>query len=126
MAVYGEEIQMVKELLTELGQSVTWYRNTNGSPADPTKPWKPSAATAVQVAVNIAFIPTNMLGYESLRALFGTVIPHGSIVGFMGQVSFTPTLKDTVLRGSEMLSIEAIDELSPNGEIVMYTVRFKR
>lgn len=125
MGVYDRQIATAKRLITKFGQSVTWQQITDGAPGDSSKPWKPGAATTVENTVDIVFLPEDRRDYEFLRALSGTSIPTGNLVGYMAATTFTPTLKDTVLRGTEKLGVKSIDPIAPNGEILLYIVRFE-
>lgn len=124
--VYATQIAAAKRLIAAKGQSVTWKSITDGAPADPTKPWKPSSSSTINYTVSIVFLPDGRVNREFIRQLNGTEIPKGRLIGLMAAVPFQPSLKDTVLRGSEVLTVEAIDPIMPNEEIIMYTVRFDR
>lgn len=52
----------------------------------------------------------------------------GTVVGYLGPVPFTPTLMDTVFRGSQNVTyaIENIVEFKPNAEqAILYVLRLK-
>jgi hypothetical protein len=59
-----------------------------------------------------------------------TDVPTGGYVGLMADYGFEPKLKDTILRGTEILTIpdkNGIDELNPAGDgVILYRVRFQK
>lgn len=125
MGQFDRAIATAARLIAKNGQVVTWRKMEDGTPPDATKPWKPAAATNTDFQVPIVFLPDNRKGYEWLAALKGTEVPKGSLTGIMAApTGFTPTIKDVVIRGGQTLAIETLDELSPNGQIIMYEIRF--
>lgn len=126
MAKFDRQIATAARLIQENGQLVTWRQIVDGAPADSDEPWKPGEQDVTDTAVYIVFLPEDRRGYEFLRALGGTTIPVGNLVGLMAAQSFTPTLKDVVLRDGTELAIRTIDALAPNGDIIMYSIGFDK
>lgn len=124
MGKFDRQIATAARLIAENGQSVTWRRITDGAPPDPGKPWKPGASAFIDSTVRIVFLPEDGRGFEFLRLFGDTEVPKGKLVGLMAATSFVPTIKDSVIRAGVALAIEAINPLSPNGETILYTVRF--
>ena len=124
MAVFQRQIDTAKRLIVKNGQIVVWRSLSDGAPGDAAKPWKPGAGTFVDYNVSIAFLPENRVGYEWLARLANTEIAEGSGYGLMHVVPFAPDLKDIVLKPGAPLRITSIDPLAPNGEVILYTVRF--
>jgi hypothetical protein len=125
MGVFDEEIQLALDLIEENGQFVVWRKLTNGVDPDPEKPWEPGQATYVDNNVSIVFLPVDREGQESLHYMQNTEIATASLLGLMASVPFEPAEKDIVLRDSKELVIMSIDELSPNGQKILYELRFK-
>lgn len=126
MGEYDRAIATAQRLIAKKGMSVTWEQRANGEPADPDKPWRPAAAEPTNKTVSIVFLPYNRENQKFLSLLAGTEVPRGEEYGLMGAVDFEPTLKDTVLRGSQRLGVETIDVLAPSGQPILYTIGFMR
>lgn len=124
MAVYARQIATAKRLITAKGKAVTWRSNSDGAPGDASQPWKPGATAAIDYLVSIVFLPENRVGYEWLVRMTNSEIPEGSGYGLMHAVTFEPTLKDVVIKDGKELRIASIDPLAPNGEVILYTLRF--
>ena len=123
MGRYDRQIATAARLVSKYGQPVTWRRVADGAPADPLKPWKPTAATNTDVTVDMVFVPKGK-NSEFLALMKGTEVPKGELVGYMAAQSFTPTLKDLVIRDGVALSVCSIDPIAPNGDVILYTVSF--
>jgi len=124
MAVYDRQTALATRLITAKGQTVTWRKVTDGAAGDSSKPWKPGASVNTDHTVVIVFLPDNSKDREQLRFANGSSVPEGNLVGYMAATTFTPTLKDVVIRGTEKIGLVGIEPLSPNGEIIMYRLRF--
>lgn len=124
MSEYDRAIATAQRLIAKKGMSVTWKQLTNGTPADPDKPWRPGATEHTDKTVNIVFFPYNRENQKFLALLTGTEVPKGEEYGLMGAVDFTPTLKDTIVRNGETLAVETINLLAPAGDPVLYTIGF--
>jgi hypothetical protein len=126
MGEYDRQIKSALKLIAKKGQSVIWKEIRNGAPVDPAQPWKPSEQISpVEHAVKICFIP---LTKEMRESIFYSVseVPSGAVVGLMGSVNFEASLKDVVITDGKELRIENINILSPNGQVILHTVLFKK
>lgn len=123
MTVYSRQIERAQCMIDQKGQSVTW-RQIVDTP-NPTEPWKPTAGTPVDNTVKIVFFPYSLQTKKTLQFLTGTEIKSGYIYGLMASVSFTPGIKDVVIRGSKQLIIDSIDVLDPDGTPILYTIGFQ-
>lgn len=121
-------------LIEKYGQKVTWRQVRNGTPPDPELPHIPGDSVNVDFTnTPIIFLPQKNEGKESerfSRPYEGTQkrfeVHAGNIQGLMGPVSFVPTIKDVVLRGTELLRIDSIQTIQPNEEsAILYKVKFK-
>lgn len=131
MAVYSRQIATALRLIAKYGQQATWERRAPGGGTAA----KPATSVVVSRTVKIAFLP---LDREYLQTTLGkgdgSDIASGMLTGYMGQVDFVPTLKDTVVRNvngvDERYSItdrNGIEVIDPNGEgAILYIVRFVR
>ena len=125
MARFDRQVQTALKLIKKNGQAVKWRVINDPLPTDPAKPWEPAKATPIDNDVVICFLPIDRQTMETLNFIKGTEISKGSVMGLMGQTSFSPNLKDVVLREGKELRIASIDVLSPNGQVILYTVVFK-
>ena len=125
MGVYDTLTQAAIRLISQKGQTATWESKTNDAPTDPSVKWKGVPVTTVTHSPKIVFLPNERYGREMYRYFAGSDIPVGNMLGFMARVNFTPSLKDTVIRNGETLSILSITPYDPNGEgVILYTLEF--
>lgn len=127
MAEFDRSIASAKRMIQKKGQLVQWRKLSDGIPADPSKPWLPSAGGQVDTDVYICFVPVKDRATRLFFAhMTGREVAIGSLAGLMaGDVAFEPSLKDVVIRSGVQLAIDSIDLLSPNGQKVLYTIEFK-
>lgn len=127
MAVYARQIAAALRQISAKGELVTWRIPAVPTVADPTQPWiVTNGAAAVDKPVSILFLPLNRQSSQLIQYLTGTEVVVGEVYGLMGAVDFVPELTGTVIRTSgKVLAIQSIDPLSPNGEVILYTVVFK-
>lgn len=129
MGRFDRQRATAKRLIDKNGQSVVWQQRVAGVGGTPQKP---ASSTVVPNTVTVVFLPPKRETYRAFLAMLtDTEIPTGGIVGLMwGGVPFTPGMKDTVLRGTEVLSIvdqNGIEVIDPNGEgPILYLLRFTR
>jgi hypothetical protein len=124
MGVYDRQIATALRLIAAKGQAVTWQSIDNGAPADASKPWLPADAVPVEHPVSILFLPDTRSGFEWLAYLQGTEVPQGRMIGLMGAVDFTPSIRDLVVRDGKPIRPLNITPLNPNGETILYTIGF--
>lgn len=124
MARFDRQIATALRLIAKNGQVVTWQSVENAASVDPDQPWKPSGTTTTERTATICFLPINREGRETIAYLKGSGVATGSVYGLMGNVNFTPTAKDVVLRDGVEMRIENVDLLSPNGQKILYTIEF--
>ncbi len=120
MAGYERFIALAQRMIASKGQSVTFRQITDGAGVDASKPWLPTAATTVDHAVSVVFFPANRQGREVLHLMGDTEVPTGMLLGLMAAQSFAPKLKDVIVRAGRVLTVEFIDEVAPNGDVVVY------
>lgn len=122
--VYERAIATAKRMIEAKGMPCVW---TEIRPGPATAPNKPGPTISFEYPdTYLVFLPENRIGYEWLKAITGTEIPEGGGYALMAAVDFEPTLSSTITQidGTE-LQPNSIDPLSPNGEIILYTVKFK-
>ena len=122
---YDEMVEVAKELITEFGTTATW-RGINNSASNPSTPWIAGDEVITDTEVVMVFITATKESKETLRYIKGSSVPAGVVVGLMPPYSFTPALKDIVIRDGKQLTIKNIDVIKPADKIVMYTVEFNR
>jgi hypothetical protein len=126
VGTFDRQIATAKRLIAKNGQLVEWHVPTPGLPADPLKPWKPTApGTDVSHDVRIVFLPASRVNYEFIRALANSPdVIGGKSYGLMAAVDFEPSKSDYVMRDGVQYRIEYIDVISPNGEKILYRIGF--
>jgi hypothetical protein len=115
--MWDEEIDYVLEEIEQSGQLINWKQINK---VETSTPWLPTNGTAIDNDVFMCFATNAKLQYWS-----GTEIPVGMMIGLMGQVDFTPKMKDVVIRNGEELTVKQINTLAPNGVVVLYKVVFE-
>lgn len=124
MGRFDRQIETAKRLIAKNGQTVTWRKPAATTP-DVSKPWLPVAALPTDYDdVVICFLPPGRIGEELIKFVKGSEVTTGSVQGLMASVSFEPDAKDIVLRDGKTLRIKSIDPLSPNGQVILYTIEF--
>jgi len=122
--VFATQIATAQRLISKFGQSCTW-RKTAVSTPNPAKPWEMIPGVATDVTVKVVFV-SKFKEHFFLKYMANTEIPEGLFVGYMAAQSFTPAINDILIRGSETLTIQAIDIVAPNGELILYIITVKR
>ncbi len=125
MGTYDRQIASAKRMLKKYGQSITWTSLTDGDPSDSSQPWK---VTDADPSDNTAIIAFFEIGSETRKMQMyraGTEISQGVLMGYMAAQGFTPKIKDVITRDGEQYTVKNIDTLSPNGEVILYTIEFE-
>lgn len=125
MGVYDRLISTATRMINQKGQSAIWRSIVNDTPVNPDKPWEVSTVTTDN-PVKIVFLPIEEIGRYFTNYRKNTEVPTGNLAGYMAQVSFTPTLKDVVIRDGNELTIVNLTEYNPNGESILWIVEFKK
>ena len=132
MAVYSEFVALSLELITEFGESVTYWQIRDGEDDDPAMPWNGGENENTSHTVNIAFVPEKLasrhqsqLGMTS-RSNRTSNVPEGYVMGLMQPVNFEPNLKDLIYRGAVKYQIERIERIKVNSErAVLYKLSLR-
>uniref|UniRef100_A0AAU6W1F2 Head-tail joining protein n=1 Tax=Pseudomonas phage Pavpe01 TaxID=3138545 RepID=A0AAU6W1F2_9VIRU len=127
MGVYDRQVATAKRLIAKYGELVTWNSYGASVPEDPAEPWNPTDIEPDKHTVRVAFFPTGSSISQLIRFMKNGDIETGNELGYMAQVPFVPSGKDTLTRtdGSEY-RIKNIDPIDPNGEgVILYTVEFQ-
>jgi len=127
MGTFDRQIATAKRLIAKNGRTCVWRALDNGAPADANKPWIKGEETTDDNTVSIVFLPDTRSNLAFLQTLTDETINVGDDYGLMAAVDFVPTTRAqiydetgvTLLRG-----IKSVDPLSPNGEVILYTLRF--
>lgn len=125
MGVYDRQTATALRLIGKYGAAVLW-RSIDREPADPSQPWKGGPNTTTEHDATVAFFPYSIQTKALMQQLAGTDVIVGADYGLMGRVNFVPTIGDEVITGLDgrVRTVQAIDPLAPNGEIILYTIRF--
>lgn len=118
MARFDRQIATAKRLIARNGMVCKWKQITKT--AIPGSPFLTGSQSEQVYDAALCFVPASDLDY-----LIGTDVPATTVVALMGQVPFTPQLKDTVMRGTETLRVANIKPLAPNEQIILYAVVFE-
>lgn len=121
MGVFDRQIATAKRLIAKNGQNVKWLIVSNDSPTDAAKPWQVESSK-IEKTVRIAFLPVSLQGSKTKHYSQNGEIHEGSVLAYMGAVDFEPSLKDLIVRDGKNFRILDIDKLSPNGEVILYTM----
>lgn len=125
MAVYSQQIQTALRLIAAKGMAVTFRKIANGEPDNILMPWRPGVSVNTDYPVSIAFFPVGRVKNEFSHYAQDAETSISSEVGYMGQQSFIPVIKDIVIRDGREMSIKNIERLAPNGEIILYILHFE-
>jgi hypothetical protein len=121
---YAAQIALAKSLIARFGETSTYRRRVDGTPADPDKPWEPAAPTYTNTSVSAVW-----LDEEIARAT-------GEVVGEAAQVVYVPasdldgiapdTARDLLVRADgSVWTIVSVEPLNPNGEKILYLFRVR-
>lgn len=127
MGQFDRQTATATRLIAKNGRKVLWRKQTAGALPDAAKPWKPGTDAEVDYPVTVVFLPEGLQTKAFMQTLLGTDVIAGHDYGLMGAVGFVPTVKDALydLDGVTMLrTVESVDPLAPNGDVIMYTLRF--
>lgn len=127
MSIYARQIATAKRVIKKKGRACVW--NNVGNAPNAARPWKPGARNPNAHNVHIAFFnETSSKDLASLATLMGTDIVVGDDYGLMPAVSFVPTAKAEIYAadGTTLLrTVNTIDALAPNGDVILYTIKFE-
>lgn len=121
MGQFDRQIATALKLIKKNGQKVEWKQYGQNAP-DSAQPWNVVSDIEVTYQPYICFLPIDRDGKEFLVSLGRSEAVAGSMYGLMGAQPFSPNLKDTVMRDGVPLDIDSIEVLSPNGQIILYTL----
>lgn len=127
MARFDRAIATAERLIARNGQEVNWRIVKDAAAPDVLKPWKPGEAADEDKPVVICFLPIEKESRQLFTFLRGqSDVPTGYTLALMkGNVDFTPSIKDVVVRDGAILRIKSLDLLSPNGQKVLYTMELE-
>lgn len=124
MARFDRQVATAKKLIAKNGKDVIWRVPGFVTP-NPDRPWENVDVLPVDHPVRICFLPLNKEMRETIAFRRGTEVTAGSVMGYMAQVPFEPSVADKVIDGVLTYDIDSIDVLAPNGQKILYTVVFK-
>ena len=123
MGRFDDEVLMALEEIRDNGQTVTWT-TTPIIREDENEPWKQTSGQSETFTVSMVFLPINKEQQETLM-LSKEGVPDGAVMAYMAVTPFTPMPTDTVSRDGTILSIESINTLAPNGQVILHTLILK-
>lgn len=122
-----DTLEAVNEALADF-QIITYYKQTDGAPNDPNKPWLPGSASEQSFQVKGLVLPPKRKTLMSLAFMAGMEIPEGYDRGFLaGDCGFVPSLKDRFVDvNGTVYSVEWIDCLKPAGNPLLWFLGLKQ
>lgn len=127
MGVFDRQIATAKRLIGKNGRTCVWRSLDDAPPPDANKPWKKGAETSADNTVKVLFLPDTRTQLAFLQTMTDEPINIGDDYGLMAAVDFMPTTRAEVYdeAGTTLLrGLKSVTPLAPNGEIVLYTLRF--
>lgn len=131
--IYTRLAASATRMIAQYGQIVTWKQLNEGTPTDTTKPWKEGGFTAVTYNVKMLFLPNNRLFFESEHLIrmdnsrdeFDTQVA-GQEQGYLAVQSFTPKVKDVVIRDNKEYRIQSLNLYKPATIVLLWIVEFEK
>lgn len=126
MAVFAAQTARALKKIKAKGEAVIWVKQNQVTP-DANKPWRAEApvGSPTTYPVSMVFLAPGGIAQQSSEHLMsGTSVPEGGQRALMHSVTFTPELNDIVLRGNDTLHLKGIDPVAPNGEVIIWKLRF--
>lgn len=122
MAEYDSSIDLAERLIKKKGQLVSIRQTTLSAPPDDTQPWKTGAASTNDTDVYGVFLE------YSKRDIDGEKIKQGDQRVYVPakDLSIIPQPDDMLIRDTEIWHIQAVNELNPGGQLVMYDLQVRR
>lgn len=117
MGVYDRQVASALKLIAKKGATVT-YRALEAT----SHTFEGDELSYVDHSVKIAFIPVDRVDHENQLYREFTDIPIGFVLGYMGRVSFRPSMKDIVIFNGVTYTIRNITEYNPNGESIAFVL----
>lgn len=124
MGVYDRQIASAKRMIAKYGETVSWkVKVESDQPSD--TPWHSNPPTEIEHSPKIAFFPNTGSFAKAMQMMTGKEYSVGNVLGYMPAVDFKPDMTGEVIRkDGRKLEIKSIDEICPNGEVVLYTIEF--
>ena len=115
-------VEMAAQEISANGMAVKWVRVERVP--NPDKPWQANADREHVHDVHILFMDSHRYMWEAERSPLRSDTPGGRVLGYMGPVCFTPSVRDRVIRNGVTLTVINADPLAPNGIPILWTVNF--
>lgn len=133
MGVYDRQIATAKRQIAAKGRKVIWREYNDAEPEEGGVAWKPTEVDTTDHTVAVLFLPDSGPNRAFMRAITGADAVTGQDYGLMASVGFEPTVNDRIYAvegvGTEnetlLRTIVDVDPLAPNGDIILYTIRFE-
>lgn len=127
MGTYDRQIATAKRLIGKSGRACVWRAIIDGAAPDADKPWKKGDDQENDYDVKLLFLPDTRSNMAFLQSLGSEAINVGDDYGLIAAVDFVPTNRaeiydetgTTLLRG-----VKSVEPLAPNGDVILYTIRF--
>ena len=128
MGTYDRQVATAERLIREKGKPVQVVRQTTTQP-DPDQPWLPGEPTTTIDDAYGVFLNFNRKDMETLSKMQGASeiqVSDRKVLLAAAAVTASPTTTDLLRDEDGDWSIESVQELAPNGESILYTLRVRR
>lgn len=129
--VYSSAIALALRLITKKGEKGVTLREYKEGTANPTKPWKPTAAVVPTrtLKCNAVFLDFDLKGAEPKRFADGTEVRQGDKQVYLAAsgLDFAPDLNNILVRldGTEW-RVGNLKSLDPDGTPIVYELWCKK
>lgn len=118
---YASTISTVTRLLRDYGQTVTWCCVSQPPPTDPDKPWESPAVTTMEYPVSLVTFPMPTYQPRTEFVEKGSETVKSLRIGYIAPtLPITPSVKDYIKQGANILQVVAITALAPAGVPLLY------
>ena len=126
MGTYDRQVATALRLIREKGKAVQLKRVTANPQA--AMPWRADAPTEALEAVHVVVLPFTQKDAETQGYRLDSEV-HKKVRKVLlagASLSAPPALQDQLVDGAETWDIAYVQELAPNGEQILYTMRVSR
>lgn len=130
MARFDSAIALAKRLIDKNGQDADLRTFVAGPPPDANKPWEPGVNVPSDQTVRAVFLPLGKPGTRLVENVYadGTLVREGDLFVLIASTDKSGNPVDVdiggiIYRSSEPWKIQASSPLSPNGQLIMFSLQ---
>jgi hypothetical protein len=128
VGVYDAARETAYRLISEKGAAVSLRVDTQASPTDPDKPWKPGALSSVSHSTFAVFLDGvlkdwgSRMGWASMERDTGLRVQGGTVQALMPALNLpvVPTTFDKVVRGARVYNIQSVEAVQPGDDPIIF------